>query len=194
MTMTNAGQFKKGTSASPATQFKKGQPSPRKGVKLSDEVRAKISASKKGYGSFTGKRHSEETKKKISEAKRGTPNPFKGKKWPEMTGKNNPKWVGDRSKLKRYGDANRDRRSPAYADWRNRVWARDKHKCKIANKDCHGRIESHHILGWTEYVELRYEINNGITLCHAHHPRKRAEEKRLAPYFTAIVTASKATI
>lgn len=40
----------------------KGKPSPRKGVTLSDETRHKISEAKKG------KHHAEETKKKISEA------------------------------------------------------------------------------------------------------------------------------
>ena len=39
--------------------------------------------------------------------------------------------------------------------------------------------------------KLRYEINNGITLYHAHHLRKRAEEKRLAPIFQELVSVSK---
>lgn len=35
--------------------------------------------------------------------------------------------------------------------------------------------------------KLRYDINNGITLCHAHHPRKRADEAKLSPYFKELV-------
>lgn len=97
----------------------------------------------------------------------------------------------DRSSLKTYGDDLKDRRSPRYIAWRKEVWLRDNFKCRIGNKGCDGRIEAHHILGWSEYVELRYEVNNGITLCHAHHPRKRAEEKRLAPAFMELVSASK---
>jgi NUMOD3 motif-containing protein len=54
-----------------------------------------------------------------------------------------------------------------------------------------GRLEAHHILNWREYPELRYDINNGITLCHAHHPRKRAEEKRMVSYFTELLSVSK---
>lgn len=99
-------------------------------------------------------------------------------------------WITDRSKLSRvvnYGE----RRSYMYSNWRKQVWLRDNFKCKIANPDCSGRIEAHHILGWTAYPELRYQLNNGITLCHAHHPRKRAEEKRLTPYFQGLVPVSK---
>lgn len=87
-----------------------------------------------------------------------------------------------------------ERNDGAYSEWRRNVWKRDGFRCKIRNLDCEGRIEAHHILSWSEYVELRYETNNGITLCHAHHPRKRAEEKRLAPIFTELVAVSKKEI
>ncbi len=74
------------------------------------------------------------------------------------------------------------RNSAEYKKWRNNVWIRDGFKCKIANDSCSGRIEAHHILGWRDYPELRYVINNGITLCFHHHPRKRSEEKRLSGF------------
>jgi len=35
--------------------------------------------------------------------------------------------------------------------------------------------------------QLRYNIKNGITLCHFHHPKKRMEEKRLIPFFQGVV-------
>ena len=95
-------------------------------------------------------------------------------------------WITDRTKLVK----RQERNDSSYHSWRREVWLRDNFKCKIANPDCKGRIEAHHILGWTDYPELRYEINNGITLCHAHHPRKRAEEKRLSPYFQSLVSVS----
>ena len=62
-------------------------------------------------------------------------------------------------------------------------------KSRIADINCSGRLEAHHILDWINYPELRYEINNGITLCHAHHPRGRAKEKELSPYFVELVTS-----
>ena len=46
------------------------------------------------------------------------------------------------------------------------------------------------VLSWLKYLELRYNINNGITLCQAHHPKKRAEEKRLIPFFQELVSVS----
>ena len=61
---------------------------------------------------------------------------------------------------------------PEYRKWRMGVFYRDNSKCKIANQDCQGRLEAHHILGWSSHPELRYQINNGIALCQAHHPRK----------------------
>lgn len=108
-----------------------------------------------------------------------------------ISGENHPNWIHDRSSLSRvvnYGE----RRSYMYANWRKQVWLRDNFKCKIANPDCGGRVEAHHILGWASYPELRYEVNNGITLCHAHHPKKRAEEKRLIPFFQELVPVSSA--
>lgn len=168
-----------------------------KGKKVSVEARKKMSLSKAGK---KRKPHTEETKKILSLKKKGALNPMYGKPVSEArrlaflkisTQQNAKNWISDRTKLKKYEDANKNRRSPAYKEWRKRVWLRDNFMCKIANPDCAGRIEVHHILGYTEYPELRYEINNGITLCHAHHPRKRAEEKRLSPYFQELVSASK---
>ncbi len=101
--------------------------------------------------------------------------------WP--TGERNHKYISDRTKLKK----NDERNDMAYKEWRKNVWTRDNFKCKIANDDCNGRIEAHHILGWTAHPELRYIPNNGITLCHFHHPRKKSEESRLIPTFKELI-------
>lgn len=103
------------------------------------------------------------------------------------TGANHWNYLKDRFSLKRQ----HRRGDPMYVEWRRQVYTRDNFTCKMHNSDCLGKIEAHHILGWSEYPELRYQINNGITLCHAHHPRKRAEEKRLSPYFQDLVSVSK---
>lgn len=112
----------------------------------------------------------EATKQKMSEA---------------QSGEKSFRWNPDRSAV-----THNRRNDGEYLQWRKKVYLRDNFKCKIADADCSGRIEAHHVLGWAEYVELRYEVNNGITLCQVHHPLKRAEEKRLIPYFMGLVPVS----
>ncbi len=111
----------------------------------------------------------------------------KGKKFPERSGLNHPRWISDRSKIK-LGD--RVMHDPLTKQWRKQVKDRDNWSCRIADNNCDGKLEVHHILRWSEFPELRYQPNNGITLCHAHHPRKVAEEKRLVPTFNELVLMS----
>ena len=133
--------------------------------------------------SFTkGHVMSEEIKLKISKScqERGIGNWMKNK-----IGENANAWKKD-SKLiisdKHHGTL--------YSRWRKNVYKRDCHRCRIDNYECSSGIVPHHILPWRNYLKERYNINNGITLCHAHHPRKRAEEKRLASIFTGLVSVS----
>lgn len=104
-----------------------------------------------------------------------------------MSGERNPRWVTDRNQI----DLNKRRNwSKECINWRESVYRRDNYRCKIGSPDCITTIQAHHILGWKLYPELRFEINNGITLCLVHHPRKRTEEKRLAPVFQELVSVS----
>jgi hypothetical protein len=103
-----------------------------------------------------------------------------------LRGAQTPNYKKDRSLLAK----RQVRNDSAYVGWRRAVWLRDNFKCKTANPNCAGRIEAHHILAWRDYPELRYQVNNGITLCHSHHPRVREEEKRLIPKFVELVSAS----
>jgi len=81
-----------------------------------------------------------------------------------------------------------------FQNWVKQVKKRDKNQCRINNEDCFGYNIVHHILPWRDYPELRYKINNGITLCQAHHPRKRVEEKQLIPLFKRLVSVSNEVI
>lgn len=101
-----------------------------------------------------------------------------------LSGENNWKWVSDRTKLVQSEKKHLDGR---YREWMRAVKNRDGWKCKISNGDCSGRLEAHHILVWRSHPELRYEVNNGITLCCYHHPRKESEEKRLIPIFRQLL-------
>lgn len=114
----------------------------------------------------------------------------KGLKLPQLSNINHPRYIRDRSQLAVKKNGEEYRNSPASRDWSRAVKVRDSWVCQIKDEQCSGRLETHHILSWKEYPQLRYDINNGITLCHAHHPRTRAEEKRLAPMFQDIVSVS----
>jgi len=147
-----------------------GKPSPALGIhwKHTEEAKRKISIANKGIKHTLGYKHSEEHIRRFILANSGP------KHW---------RWIKDRTKLAK----KQERNDMAYQEWRKNIWARDGFKCRIANLDCSGRIIAHHILAWRDYPELRYETNNGITLCHAHHPLKRVEEKRLVPNFQELV-------
>lgn len=66
-----------------------------------------------------------------------------------------------------------------YKKWRLSVFERDKFTCKICGYK--GKyLEAHHIEKWSTNFNLRYEIDNGITLCkkcHKEHHRKERIEK-----------------
>lgn len=155
-----------------------------KGLSCSEKTKQAVSLANKGNTYRKGKKTGFVP---LSAFKKGSTPWNKGKKMPEISGENNYQWIDDRTKLQKYNDINKDRRSSMYRDWRKQIWLRDNFKCKIANPDCKGRLEAHHILSYTDYPELRYDPNNGITLCHAHHPRKRAEEQLLIPTFMGLI-------
>lgn len=144
----------------------------KKGCQPSEETLEKRRIKRAGY------RHSEETRAKMRVSQQA-------KNWVRPSGAAHYNWKG--------GVNYRDKHSlcnPDYREWRKSVFARDTHKCRIADENCDGMLQAHHILRWSEFPELRYQINNGITLCQAHHPRKRAEEKRLEPMFRELVSVS----
>ena len=139
------------------------------GKKRNDGDKLKFSNSHKG------KTLSAETKAKLSILRR------REKHWA---------WISDRTQVK----LDTERGGPLHKQWSKDVKNRDGWECKIFNNTCKGKIVAHHILSWRDYPELHYKLNNGITLCHAHHPRVRAEEKRLENYFMGLVSVSKKTI
>lgn len=121
------------------------------GKKHTEEAKLKMSLSAKNHKpNFLGHIHTEETKEKISKNKKG-----------KNVGEKNGKWIKDRSLIKHQDERN----NPEYKQWIKKIKKRDKNICRINNKDCYGYKIVHHILSWSEYPELRHNINNGITLC-----------------------------
>jgi 5-methylcytosine-specific restriction endonuclease McrA len=65
-----------------------------------------------------------------------------------------------------------NRRTPEYKMWRLEVYRRDKFRCKkcgIKHQKKTKNLNAHHIYSWADYPQLRYAINNGITLCYKCH-------------------------
>lgn len=69
------------------------------------------------------------------------------------------------------------RRCEEYKEWRKNVFERDDYTCRhCGEKGC--RLNAHHILSYANFPELRYELENGITLCEDCHKkchRKKSE-------------------
>ena len=63
---------------------------------------------------------------------------------------------------------------PRYKEWRTAVMQQSNYCCawcgKPARETKYGSgLDCHHIKGWKNNVELRYEISNGMALCREHH-------------------------
>jgi hypothetical protein len=146
------------------------------GKKLSQEIKDKISKSKKGQTYNKGKKRSEEFKEKCRKRMLG--------KYKELA----ISYKKDRTLLKK---SENKMLNSAYMQWSKDIKNRDKWKCKLLNNECKGRLEAHHIFNWIEYPELRYLLTNGITLCQFQHPKGREKEKRMIPIFQELLSVSK---
>lgn len=90
------------------------------------------------------------------------------------SGPNNPRWIQDRNMLKR-----EDLRGDAlYKRWRREVQNRDGNRCVDCGEIKKGEMEINHIFGWTAYPRLRYEVENGETLCKQCHRVKTSAQMK----------------
>lgn len=72
-----------------------------------------------------------------------------------------------------------------YKKWVTSVYQRDNYTCQKCGAV--GMIHAHHIKQWKDYPELRYEINNGITLCQDCHSIEHGRIiKRVSPRFKPV--------
>ena len=104
-------------------------------------------------GTPKGHKFSQEVRQKMSDAKKG-----------KDIGPDNWNWRGGDSK------PSKERRSYAAKQWRNAVRERDNYTCQKCGAT--ERIHAHHIKAWKDYPRLRYDVNNGISLCVKCHQKE----------------------
>lgn len=114
----------------------------------------------------TGKKLSDETKRKIGDAIRGA------KHW---------NWKGGVPKFARWKDAD-------YRAWQRAVFDRDGWTCQHCGY--HNKrgemLHAHHIMPYTGHPELRLEVSNGLALCVDCHMKHHGRKLRPAePVFCA---------
>lgn len=88
---------------------------------------------------------------------------YKRKKREMWLGENNPRWKGGI-----WPEHQRLRWSVEHKEWAREVKKRDGYTCQICGK-IGGKLHSDHIKPFSEYPKLRFDLNNGRTLCVECH-------------------------
>jgi len=85
------------------------------------------------------------------------------------TGNKNNNWRGGIHPINMIG-----RTTIAYNNWRINVFIRDNRECQKcgSKKD----IQAHHIKPWSQFKNVRLDINNGITLCKKCHAKTHLQK------------------
>lgn len=140
------------------------------GKKRSKETKDKLS------NALKGRKLSQETRKKMSLARKGKPQPWhRGRKLTKShkekigrKGEDHWNWQGGKSLVNDRHDSSR------YKEWRRKVYEKDGYTCQMCSVKKIGEnvtLNAHHVVGWMESIELRYEVGNGLTLCVPCHIR-----------------------
>lgn len=93
-------------------------------------------------------KHTDAAKKRLSEVHKGS---------------GSPAWKGGVSPLYR-----RIRASAEFSNWRKAVYERDNYTCQkhlVRGTDLH----PHHIFNFADHPSIRFDVDNGITLCAQAH-------------------------
>lgn len=69
------------------------------------------------------------------------------------------------------------RGSGEYSRWRMSIFYRDEFRCQICGVE-NSYLNAHHIYGFSEYIDLRFDLNNGISMCEDCHKNFHARYGR----------------
>lgn len=134
------------------------------GRRHSEESKAKMRKPRFGVKNLhrIGAKHSAEVRAKISVATRA-------KAW---RGSQCPHWKGGIT-----AENARARNCFEYREWRRVVFERDHYTCRHCGDNRGGNLNAHHIKGFSAFPDLRYELDNGITLCEECHEEVHRKER-----------------
>lgn len=150
-----------------------GKKRPGVGKKISAKLKGRPNLALKGQ-KFPGRKNSGQFSKGIEPWNKGktgvyTPEQIRhiseGTKRNALRGPDNPAWKGGIVRL-----IDEDRQTSQYSEWRTAVFRRDNYTCQICEQ-IGGKLVAHHIKSYADFPELRFEVNNGITLCRSDHSR-----------------------
>lgn len=121
-----------------------------------------------GYAGHA-KPHTEETKRKMSESHKKMSSETRAKMSIShigKTGERSSNWKGGITPVNKL-----IRGSIEYKLWRGSVFERDQFTCQDCGDGRGGNLQAHHIRPFSLFPELRFAIDNGITLCKECHMR-----------------------
>jgi len=87
--------------------------------------------------------------------------------------------------MKRRRNVYRNYSDPLYVRWRKQVYSRDGHSCQLCGSK--KLLEAHHIKRWSDFPQLRFDPNNGVTLCRVCHKKVTSSEENWEALFIKIV-------
>lgn len=79
------------------------------------------------------------------------------------------------------------RTSEQYKQWRLNIFERDNYTCVLCNIRG-GYLEVHHIKKFSKYINLRFDLNNGVSLCKICHQKTKGCEEDYEQTFKNIVS------
>lgn len=132
----------------------KGRPSPMKGKTFSSEIRKRMGRRPGFKSPRKGMPRTPEERTAIAKATLLT----------TPKGSSHYAWKNGASARNR-----NDRRKVDYKYWRDAVFKRDNYTCQKCGDSRGGNLRAHHLKPFSQHPELRFEVSNGITLCHTCH-------------------------
>lgn len=154
-------QFTKGF-----TPANKGKKNPASSIRMKQDNPMKRQENRlKSSASHKGKQHSVETRRKMSQAQKRIVQ--SGRHLFYKHGKSSTNKMA--------------RNNVEYKIWRSAVFQRDAWLCQTCRLRENNKLHAHHIKSWSTYPELRFVVNNGVTLCEDCHKLTDSYPQNLCP-------------